>query len=179
MPNDRGDLPNRVSYRRPGWNYASVGWYFITVCVKDRICCLGEVIDGANVGPYVRLSPPGKIVLDELMQTQFLRPYVNLDTFVIMPNHVHFLVEIHTEPSSSQVPGTQLSANSMSVIIGQWKAMATMRIRREIDSNFAWHDRFYDIILWHDFEIERVRAYIQDNPKEWYRDRNKPSGVYM
>jgi len=179
MPYDRVNLPNRKSYRRPGWNYASEAWYFITVCVHERVCCLGEVIEAGLVDPYVRLSPTGKIVLSELMETQFLRPYMAIDTFVIMPNHIHLLIEIHTEPRSSQRPETQLNANSISVIIGQWKAMSTARIRREVDENFAWHTRFYDSIVRDEVSLDRIRRYIQDNPKEWYRDRNRAADVYM
>jgi len=102
-----------------------------------------------------------------------------IDTFVIMPNHIHLLIEIHTEPRSSQRPETQLNANSISVIIGQWKAMSTARIRREVDENFAWHTRFYDSIVRDEVSLDRIRRYIQDNPKEWYRDRNRAADVYM
>jgi putative transposase len=179
MPNDRSDLPNRVSYRRPGWNYASAGWYFITFCTKNRVCDLGEVVIGGAGNAEVKLSQSGKIVLSELMETFVQRPNIAVDEYVIMPNHVHILFEIHDDTGAAPGASGQFTANSISVAVAQLKSLATKRIRSEINPNFAWLGRFYDVVVRDEASLERIREYIRNNPREWHRDRNNQSGVYM
>ncbi len=166
-----------TSARLPGWNYASVGWYFVTVCTKDRICSLSDIVAKADGNYEVQLSDIGKIVLSELLETQIARPNIFIDTFVIMPNHVHILLEIHDDTGSLKKRGT-LQPNSLGAIIGWWKSAATKRISA-IDDAFAWQPRFYDAIVRDETSLVRIRRYIKNNPRAWYRDRNNPDGVYM
>jgi putative transposase len=77
------------SARRPGWNYTTPGWYFVTLCTHRRVCVLGDVRDGR-----VRLSKIGRIVAEEWQRTPRVRPNVVLDAWVIMPNHLHGIVRI-------------------------------------------------------------------------------------
>jgi len=82
---------HRRSIRLPGWDYASEGAYFVTICTQERLCLFGEVIDGE-----MRLNRWGEIVRTEWFQTAVVRPYVVLydDEFVVMPNHVHGIIWI-------------------------------------------------------------------------------------
>lgn len=150
----------------------------MTVCVKNREDRLGEVIENQFGDAIVRLSSAGKIVLSELMETQFLRPYIGIDEFVIMPNHVHILLEIHTTPNKKE-NNKQLKPNSLGVMIGAWKAKSTAAIRMTGEASFAWQDRFYDSVVRDDVAINHIREYIRNNPKNWLTDRNNPLGVYM
>ena len=180
MTNDRFRDRYRIqSTRLPGWDYTTPGWYFVTVCVKNRECRLGDVVSDRFGDALINLSLSGRAVLAELMETQVMRPYIAIDEYAIMPNHVHVLIEIHTDPKVDVTLGTQLKSDSLGVLIGAWKAKATARIRAGGDDTFAWQERFYDAVIHDDAGIERVRAYIRDNPKNWPADRAKPSGVYM
>ena len=74
----------RRALRLPGYDYAQVGAYFVTICTRDRICVLGDVVDGE-----VRLSELGEMVNSVWLELPRHYPYVRLDAWVVMPNHVH------------------------------------------------------------------------------------------
>ncbi|BAZ05607.1 hypothetical protein [Calothrix sp. NIES-3974] len=72
------------------WDYTSAGYYFITICTYKKQSFFGEIIDGK-----MNLSPIGKILAVEWQKTELIRPYVELDAWVIMPNHFHGILIIH------------------------------------------------------------------------------------
>ena len=80
----------RRSIRLPGCDYTQARAYFVTVCTAQKQCLLGEVVNEDVV-----LSDFGHIVHEEWQNTAILRPYVGLDAFVVMPNHVHGIIIIH------------------------------------------------------------------------------------
>jgi REP element-mobilizing transposase RayT len=177
MANNKFRDRYRVSSARlPQWNYASMGWYFVTICTKNRECLFGEIIKSSNGDYDIQLSDIGKIARSELFETQVSRPNIVIDTFVIMPNHVHLLLEISDEGVLKE--RKTLQPGSLGAVIGWWKSAVTKGALR-LDAHFGWQSRFYDVIVRNETDLNRIRRYIQDNPKEWYRDRNKPSGVYM
>ena len=75
--------------RLAGHDYGGKGWYFVTICTRDRQCVLGEVAGGD-----VNMSRVGEIVAEEWLRTREVRPRVELDEWVIMPNHVHGVLVI-------------------------------------------------------------------------------------
>ena len=79
----------RQSIRLPWWDYSQSGWYFVTVCTKDRRCVLGDIVDS-----QINLSQAGVIVEEEWRRTAIVRQHVLLDEFVLMPNHLHGILVI-------------------------------------------------------------------------------------
>src|SRR5438034_6951046 len=79
----------RHSFRVQGYDYTQQGMYFVTICTFQRECLLGVVEHEKMVANQM-----GRIVEEEWLNTPILRPYVSLDTFVIMPNHFHGIIEI-------------------------------------------------------------------------------------
>lgn len=160
------------TWRAPWWNYRDPGWYFVTVCTYLRVPWFGDV-----AGDRMRLNEIGRIVDDEWHRTSFVRPNVYLDAFVVMPNHWHGLLEIRypwpplSEPEAVDTPAARLWPGSLGAIVGQIKSMATKRIRASGETGFAWQTRFYDRILRATDHLDRVRAYIRNNPRHWRRDR--------
>jgi len=86
------DARNRQSIRLRDFDYSGTGAYFITVCTWQRQCLLGQVVDGA-----VRLNDMGMVVRDCWTSVPQHFPHVELDAFVMMPNHVHILFWIVNE----------------------------------------------------------------------------------
>ena len=82
------------SARLSGWDYTSAGWYFVTICVKNRLPCLAEIVNGV-----MRLTPMGEIVAEEWQRTAHIRPNVALDAWVVMPDHFHALIGIVALPA--------------------------------------------------------------------------------
>jgi hypothetical protein len=84
----------RRSIRLPGYDYSQPGGYFVTVCTKDRECVFGEVVEGE-----VRLNEAGRVIADTWKWLGRHYSYVELDEWVIMPNHLHAIVIMHANPT--------------------------------------------------------------------------------
>lgn len=81
---------HRQSIRLPGYDYRDGGMYFVTICTQNRKPIFGNVRNN-----IVGLSDIGCIVAQELQNTEIIRPYVTMDTWIIMPNHIHMIAWIH------------------------------------------------------------------------------------
>lgn len=77
------------SIRLKYWDYSSNGIYYITICTRDRECFLGNIINGK-----MQLSKIGQIISNEWIKTEQMRTYVQLDKFIVMPNHLHGIIII-------------------------------------------------------------------------------------
>ena len=82
--------PQRRSIRLQDYDYTREGIYFVTLCAYQRQCFFGEVGDGATIF----LNTIGCVVAEEWERTPQIRPYVVLDEFVVMPNHLHGIIQI-------------------------------------------------------------------------------------
>jgi REP element-mobilizing transposase RayT len=89
------DKHHRRSIRLQGYDYTQEGAYFVTVCTYLRECLFGEI----NEHGVMVANRFGQIVEEEWLQTVTLRPYVELDAFVVMPNHVHGIIVITDTPN--------------------------------------------------------------------------------
>jgi hypothetical protein len=83
------DKHHRRSIRLPGYDYSQPGAYFVTICAYQRQCLFGEIIDG-----QMRLNQYGAIVADEWQKSSIMRREIELDAWVVMPNHFHGIVII-------------------------------------------------------------------------------------
>ena len=106
------ELPDRKGNRLKGYDYSARGVYFVTICTQNRVCNLGSVVgadarigphDGLNPDVHIELSPLGRIAEQTLLQMDGLLHYV------IMPNHIHFLVGI--QPKVEARPGARDDAS--------------------------------------------------------------------
>jgi putative transposase len=87
------DKHHRGSIRLKGYDYAQAGAYFITICANERECLFGEIVDGA-----MHLSEIGNVVEEEWLRSPKIRREIELDEWVIMPNHLHGIIIILPEP---------------------------------------------------------------------------------
>src|SRR6185437_3284800 len=83
---DRGPHRRR-SLRLTGYDYAQAGAYFLTICTNERTLLFGDVADGT-----VTLNDAGRLVEEEWLRTYAVRPNIDLDAYMVMPNHVHGVV---------------------------------------------------------------------------------------
>jgi putative transposase len=83
---------NRKSIRLKGYDYSQNGAYFVTICTYQRRCFFGEIRDGK-----MELNQIGKIVAQEWLKSSEIRQEIELDQWVIMPNHLHGIVIIDHE----------------------------------------------------------------------------------
>jgi len=169
------------SPRLKNWDYSTSGIYFITICTLNHNHFFGKIIDG-----QIELSDKGIIAKEELLKTFVIRKNIKLHEFVIMPNHIHLLMEIvNTIDNFVETPRRDVSttsnihkpqiaikswkANSISSIINQIKSISTKRIRKT-RLFFAWQPRFHDEVIKDQNRFFIIKQYIKNNPKNWEKD---------
>jgi len=161
---------HRHQFRLKEYDYTNVGAYFLTVCTKDKQL----FFENESIKTIVQKC------WEEIPQ-HF--PNVELDRFVVMPNHVHGIIVI-TERRDAiyRVPTKNtfgpLQPGSLSAIIGSFKSACARLIRRDTTCRvptFAWQGRFYEHVIRNDKEMDRIRQYIIENPARWAEDEENPN----
>ena len=131
-------LRNRKPNRMKGYDYSQDNLYFVTSCVQDRICCFGTVADGK-----MELNEYGKIAEEQWHWLGKQYPYIVLHEFVVMPNHIHGIIEInrslvginHVGTGRNVGTGRDLSLQqqpikikSLSELMGAYKTTSSKKI---------------------------------------------------
>ena len=168
---------NRKNIRLKEYDYSTDGAYFVTVCTKDRKHLFWDKEKmrlkrtnrvGADIirPEDIELSKAGEIVKKAIDNIPIKYENVKLDSYVIMPNHIHIIIFIEN-PDSGRI----LSAPTRSVVIGQMKRYASKTAGFGI-----WQKSFYDHIIrnYRDY-IEKLN-YIQNNPYKWLIDEYYTEG---
>jgi putative transposase len=123
----------------------------------------------------VTLTVAGEIVRREWLRTPALRQNVQVDEFVIMPNHFHGILVISSpNEATHRVAATTLVPGSLGSIVGQFKSAATREIRRSGDVAFGWQRNYYEHVIRNDFDLNDIRQYIVFNPGRWALDEENP-----
>lgn len=159
------------SARLKEWDYSNPCWYYITICTKDHIPHFGEIKNGEMV-----LNKLGKFLDEEWKKTEILRTNVELDYYIIMPNHLHGIIivngsEVETHrvrlgeadnKASDPCKGGDKSIDSgdafdaslhrivkncVSDIIRGFKSSVSHRAKENGYSDFRWQSRFFDRII--------------------------------
>lgn len=193
MNNEKYQNKYRIeSIRLKSWDYSCNGFYYVTICVKNREHIFGEIIDNEMI-----LSEIGKIAHQNWINMIEHFKNIEIDEFIIMPNHIHGIILINNEQlpcrdviynvstntNNNDNPPTNESSknkyfsnispikNTLSVIIRTYKASVS-RICKKNNMFFEWQARFYDHIIRNEKSLENVRSYIKNNPINWVNDKN-------
>lgn len=100
-------VPNRQSHRYKGYDYASAGAYFVTICVQHFRSLLGEVVNQEMIS-----NAAGKMLQSEWIKLPERFPTVQPDEFAIMPNHLHFIVWLQFDPNRVESPTSTLAEHT-------------------------------------------------------------------
>ncbi len=161
-----------------GYDYSQDNLYFVTNCVKGMVCCLGEIvpiapaaesneIELSKSNKIMLLNKYGEIVRDRLLWLPVQYPYVVLVNYVVMPNHVHAIIEI----DSLRVTDEAIKIKTLSSLFGAFKTTSSKLIHQAGFSDFAWHRSFHDHIIRNDKSFCNISNYIDQNPSNWKSDR--------
>lgn len=161
--------PQRKRLRLPEYDYAQPGYYFITVCTRERkqeVLCSIEPAVGAiiNRPPRISLTPLGRIVNETIRAIPDHYPGILVDQFIIMPDHVHLILSFRNIGPD----GRQIAAPTpLSKIIQQMKRIASKQAGVPL-----WQKGFYDHVIRNDVDLANVRQYIRNNPLKWLQDKD-------
>ncbi|MDR2606559.1 MAG: transposase [Oscillospiraceae bacterium] len=156
------DFPQRKRIRLYGYDYSGRGYYFITICTKNRNEILSTIpAVGANcVRPI--LTEIGRVVEKEIAVLSAVYADVEIENFVIMPNHIHMILAISPDGRTQFAP-------TVSRIIKQFKGSITKRISFPI-----WQTSFHDRIIRNENEYKNIYKYIDENSVLWQADIYNP-----
>lgn len=177
------------SNRLRKWDYRSVGMYFITICTKSMDHVFGYVNGGKMI-----LSEIGNIVDKYWSDIPIHFPTIELDEYIVMPNHIHGIIIIpHLETSNCEIPPESIKMilsrpakiisnqfmskispkkGSVSVIIRSFKSNCTKIVNQKYNpGRNLWQPRYYDNIIRTNNDLIRIRKYIINNPLKWELDR--------
>lgn len=148
------ELPKRKNNRLPGYDYSTANAYFITICTQDRKNLFWQTV-GATIGrpQEALLTRSGQVVDHCINLISSHYPAVTVDQYAIMPNHIHLLIQIHTDDS-----GRPMAAPTVSVLINQLKGAISKRIGKSI-----WQKGFYDHIIRDENDYQGAWQYILGN----------------
>ncbi|MFH0879097.1 MAG: transposase [Lentisphaerota bacterium] len=154
-------IHHRRSIRLKGYDYSKEGVYFVTICVQERECLFGEVVNGEMV-----VNDAGARVQAVWDELPCHYPHVRLDAFVIMPNHVHGIVVFLT-PHPAPTVGE---------IVRGFKARCTHAINQMRNTRGVpvWQRNYYEHIIRGDVDYNRIAEYISTNPQRWMSDTLHP-----
>ncbi|MFV0346436.1 MAG: transposase [Bacteroidales bacterium] len=180
------DIHHRRSIRLGDYDYSSRGLYFVTVCTYKRECLFGQIANNKMI-----LNDAGKIAEKCWNEIPNHFPKVSLHRHIIMPNHIHGIIEIvGANQYSPKIPGEKypVRANqhspqnprSPSQTIGSmvrgFKIGVTMWFRKNVPTRFpvgrrVWQRDYYEHIIRNDESYQKISDYIIENPTKWHSDK--------
>ena len=168
--------PNRLINH----DYSENGYYFITICVKDKHNWFGDIVnDKIILNEYGEKARQCWLGIPEHFN------YIKLDEYMIMPNHIHGIIMID-DPDIGNANNNAIVGNAymrslrggsdrtkmkLSVATQQYKASVTREINKTRNGiKFQWQKSYYDHIIQNEPSLKSVREYIVNNPLNWALD---------
>lgn len=187
------DKYHRRSIRSKDYDYAQAGAYFITICTYNKECIFGNVKNGEMM-----LNEYGKVVEREWLRTYQIRTDIELDEFIVMPNHMHgifviieSLVGAHSRaPMQAQHSRAPMQAQrgcvpiqrkprSLSSFLAGFKSAVTSQINELRGTPYAplWQRNYYEHVIRNEDDLSEIREYIVNNSLKWELDIENPDNV--
>lgn len=172
------EKPQRRSIRLEEYDYSQPGAYFITLVAHQRQALFGKIENGS-----VTLNQLGNLAVAVWhgLETRFSA--VQLDDFVIMPDHLHGIIFINEERVGARREATAMSVMSsvaspapverhrisLGDVVGAYKSTVTRLFNRlgNTPGRNIWQRNYYEHVIRDDLDLDQVRCYIQENPSRW------------
>jgi len=190
---DNSKKHQRKSIRLSEYDYSIPNWYYITLCTHERRNLFGNIKNGKMI-----LNEFGNVVEEEWIRTKEIRKYVDLDYYVIMPNHLHGIIIIEQsnddvgaahelgrgELNSPTLDNTgrmqyaptndkfKSPSHTLGAIVRGFKSSLIKRLR-ELSGNpelKIWQRNYYEHIIRNELDLQNIRQYITLNPLKWEND---------
>ena len=160
------EFTQRKPTRLQEYDYSQSGYYFVTICAKDKQNLFGEIVGGGALdAPQMKLSAIGELVNKYIQSTNQI-PEITVDKYVIMPNHIHLILNIENGTSKAPSPTHSTPANQLIP-----HAISTLKrfVNRDAKLN-VFQRSFHDHIIRNEADYRRIWNYIDTNPAKWNED---------
>lgn len=121
------------------------------------------------------LNEYGIIANNQLEWLEKQYPYISLHSYIVMPNHIHAVIEIDSNlikaATNQCLPTEIVKIKSLSQIMGAYKTTSSKLIHEAGNDEFAWHRSFYDHIIRDEKSYFNIVSYIEKNPNTWHKDK--------
>ena len=161
-------LPTRNSIRFKDYDYSQNGAYFITICTHNKECLLGEIVGSTLCG---RPNNPDIFIERWLLELENKYDYIKIDKYIIMPNHIHFILIIHTQTGDH-------TGSPLQEMVDWYKTMTTNEYIRGVKNKLfppfnkhIWQRGYHDHIIRNEKEYQKIWQYIDTNPLKWELDK--------
>ena len=155
-------FPQRKPNRLTEYDYSTPNAYFLTICTENRKNLfwknVGAIIDRPENIPLTNL---GCLVRQCIIEIPMHYPMISVDNFVVMPNHIHLLLQIHTDAD-----GRSLIAPTISTVVRLMKGTVSKQAGFSV-----WQKGFYDHVIRNDKDYQSIWNYIEGNPGKWTEDQ--------
>ncbi|AEI47505.1 transposase [Runella slithyformis] len=164
-------IHHRNSIRRKDFDYSHWGPYFVTVCARNRECIFGEITDNRSV-----LNDLGHIIQNEWLALPQRFPEIQLDEYIVMPNHFHGIICLAEASTASPLIAEVNSTPTLGDIICAFKSLVFKRYYDLIRQNNlheiakCWQRNYWERIIRNNREFDNIRHYIATNPEKWAED---------
>ena len=170
----------RRSLRLRNYDYSQSGAYFVTLCVQNKICLLGDISEG-----ILNLNTCGQLTRDAWLWLARQYAYVALDEFVVMPNHLHGILIIDSRRGGSRTAFQDAEGRSRTAprktkplgsLIAAFKTVSAKSVntQRFTPGAALWQRNYYEHVIRNETDLARIREYIQNNPAQWALDEENP-----
>ena len=167
-------IHHRRSVRLPRYDYSQPGFYFVTVCTRNRECLFGRLENGE-----MWLSDIGHVVAESWKWLVDRYSYVTLDQWILMPNHLHGIIRIADDRrGGSRTAPTRYShgetkQKALGSLIGAFKTVSTKKINqmRNAPGSTVWQRNYYEHVVRSESSLNEIRNYIMTNPTNWRSDK--------
>lgn len=179
----------RRSLRLKGYDYGQASAYFVTICTQDRACLFGAVFDGS-----MRSNDAGRMVATMWSELPSRFAGAEIDTFVVMPNHLHGIVVLCDDGATTRgattrgattrvapTVGAPLVGAPLGAVVGAFKSITTVEYIRGVGARGwpefrgrLWQRNYYEHVVRDEAELSRIRRYIDENPLRWDIDDENP-----
>jgi REP element-mobilizing transposase RayT len=178
-------IHHRRSIRLKGYDYSQLGSYFVTICTQHRKCLFGEIKDR-----LMNLNPAGHMVKRIWQELPQRFPQIEIDEFVIMPNHLHGIIWIAHQSVGVSFVNAQIAdlglgqaqplqkTIKLGDVVGAFKSITTYEYTIGVRQNHwqefpgkLWQRNYYEQIVREEESLEQIHQYIANNPFNWPNDR--------
>lgn len=166
-------FPQRKSPRLQDYDYSQSGAYFVTICTNRR-----QHFFGAIEASIMQSSRLGQIAEDELQHLPQRWPQIEMDLFVIMPNHVHAIIVMQDVGAveTAFLPSVSPSSSNpiLGHVVGSYKAGVTRIARQQqlaTANEVIWQTRFHNHVIRNEAGLNHIRNYVLHNPELWEQDK--------
>jgi putative transposase len=187
------DIHHRRSIRLKNYDYSQAGLYFVTICAYQRQLLFGQIYDGK-----MQLNDYGIVTKNTWFDLINHISNIELHEFVVMPNHVHGIIQIvgagskpalhehnlsngtlrdigaglepaRTEPTTTE---SEKMEKNLSEIVRQFKTFSARKINhiRNLKGTPVWQRNYHEHIIRNETAYLKIAEYVQTNPQKWHDD---------